>query len=270
MTRVGFIGTGRMGAPMVRRLAAAGHQVLALGRSDDKRRAIADLGATPVSEPAEVAAAAEVVVICVFTDEQVRTVATPPLLDAIPAGAALVVHTTGSPQTVETIAAAAPHVGVLDAPVSGGPHDIAAGRVTVFAGGSDTALARAHAVLSAYADPVVHVGSLGAGQKVKLVNNTLFAAQIGLLAEAARLADRLGVDEASLLRALPHGSGASRVLDNVVRAGSTAAFIGAVREFIGKDVTVVRNAVAELGADLGVLEPVVNLAVSHPAGQDYS
>ncbi|MGU3501112.1 NAD(P)-dependent oxidoreductase [Mycobacterium sp. C31M] len=258
LMRVGFIGAGRMGAPMVRRIAQAGHDVRALGRTDENRTALAELGATPVSEATEVAAGADVVVLCVFTDEQVNALAEPSLLQAVPAGAALVIHTTGSPHTAERIAERAPHLGVLDAPVSGGPHDIAAGRITVFAGGSETAFTRAHPVLSCYADPALHVGPLGAGQKVKLINNTLFAAQIGLLAEAAGLAAKLGVDETALLGALPHGSGASRALDNVVRAGSTAAFIGAVGEFIGKDVAVVRRTVAELGADLGALDAVVD------------
>ena len=74
--RVGFIGAGRMGAPMVRRLAEAGHQVRALGRTEDKRRAVADHGATPVAEIAAVVDGAEAVVICLLTDEQVRAVAT--------------------------------------------------------------------------------------------------------------------------------------------------------------------------------------------------
>ena len=270
MTRVGFIGAGRMGSPMVGSLIKAGHRVLVLGRDDEKRRAIAELGATPVSEPADTVASAEVVVICVFTDEQVRAIATPQLLEAIPAGAALVIHTTGSPSTSKAIAASAPHIGVLDAPVSGGPRDIAAGRLTVFAGGSATDLTRAHPVLSSYAEPVLHVGPLGAGQKVKLVNNTIFAAQIGLLAAAVRLAEQLGIDESALLEAMPHGSGAGRVLESIVRAGSTAAFISAVGEFIGKDVAVVRSAATELGISLGALDPIVDLAVSGKPGDAYS
>ena len=256
--RVGFVGAGRMGAPMVRRLAEAGHEVRALGRTEDKRRAIAELGATPVAGIAAVTDGAEAVVICLFTDEQVRAVADTALLAAIPSGAVLIVHTTGSPRTVEHLRDLAPHIGVVDAPVSGGPHDIAAGQVTLFVGGPDDAVQRAQPVLSAYGSPVLHVGPLGAGQKVKLINNTLFAAQIGLLAEAAQLAGSLGVDEAALLAALPHGSGASRALDNVARAGSTAAFVSAVGEFIGKDVAVIRQTVAELGTDLGALDAVVD------------
>lgn len=256
--RIGFIGAGRMGSPMVRRLTAAGHEVRALGRTEDKRRAVAELGATPAAEIAAVVDGAEAIVICLFTDEQVRAVADPALLATAPAGAVLIVHTTGSPRTVEQLRDAAPHIDIVDAPVSGGPHDIAAGRVTLFVGGPEDAVARARPVLAAYGDPVLHVGSLGAGQKVKLVNNALFAAQIGLLAEAARLAAGLGIDETALLGALPHGSGASRALDNVARAGSTAAFVAAVGEFIGKDVDVIRQTVAELGTGLGTLDAVVD------------
>ena len=256
--RVGFIGAGRMGSPMVRRLAEAGHEVRALGRTEDKRRAVAELGATPVADIAAVIERAEAVVICLFTDEQVRAVADPALLAAVPAGAVLIVHTTGSPRTVEHLRDLAPHIDVVDAPVSGGPHDIAAGQVTLFVGGTDDAVQRAQPVLAAYGSPVLHVGALGTGQKVKLINNTLFAAQIGLLAEAAQLAGHLGVDETALLAALPHGSGASRALDNVARAGSTAAFVSAVGEFIGKDVAVIRQTVAELGTDLGALNAVVD------------
>ena len=91
---------------------------------------------------------------------------------------------------------------MVDAPVSGGPHDIAAGQVTLFVGGADDAVARVRPVLGGYGDPILHVGPHRCGPAVKLVNNTLFAAQIGLLAEAVRLGDRLGIDEAALLDAM--------------------------------------------------------------------
>ena len=113
-------------------------------------------------------------------------------------------------------------------------------------------------MLAGYAEPILHAGGVGAGQKMKLVNNTLFAAQIGLMAEAVRLGDRLGLTEQALLTALPQGSAASAAMTNIARAGSTGAFIAAVGEFIGKDVAVVRGAAAELGTDLGRLEPLVD------------
>ena len=217
------------------------------------------VGATAVADLASAADGADVVVVCVFTDDQVNAVV-PELIAAMPTGSVLVLHTTGSPDTAAALAeSAAPRgVAVLDAPVSGGPHDIAAGAVTVFIGGDEEALQRARPVLAGYAEPILHAGGVGAGQKMKLVNNTLFAAQIGLMAEAVRLGDRLGLTEQALLTALPQGSAASAAMTNIARAGSTGAFIAAVGEFIGKDVAVVRGAAAELGTDLGRLEPLVD------------
>jgi 2-hydroxy-3-oxopropionate reductase len=253
-----------MGRPMVGRLVAAGHDVRALGRSGEKRAAIAEVGAEPVDEIAAVGATADAVVICVFTDEQVREIClTDDLIAAMPSGSALVLHTTGSPHTAETIAEhAAPHdVDVVDAPVSGGPHNAAVGELTLFVGGADHTVARVRPVLSCYGDPILHVGPLGAGQKVKLVNNALFAAHLGLLANSVELAARLGVEEPALLTALPHGSAGSRVLDIVAAGGSVASFIETAGEFVGKDVAVIRRIAAELGGDLGTLDDVINAAI---------
>jgi 2-hydroxy-3-oxopropionate reductase len=249
---------------MVARLVAGGHDVTVLGRSDEKRSTIAELGADAVGEIAAVVATADVVVICVFTDEQVREIClTDGLIAAMPSGSALVLHTTGSPHTVETIAErAAPHdVDVVDAPVSGGPHNAAAGELTLFVGGADHTVARVRPVLSCYGDPILHVGPRGAGQKVKLVNNALFAAHLGLLANSVKLAARLGVDESALLTALPHGSAGSRVLDIVAARGSVASFIETAGEFVGKDVAVVRRVAAELGSDLCTLDDVIDAAI---------
>jgi len=88
---------------------------------------------------------------------------------------------------------------------------------------------------------------------VKLVNNTVFAAQIGQLSHAARLGRQLGLDETVLLDALTHGSAASRALAGVVRRGSVTELARATREFLGKDLDVAREVAAELGADPGVL-----------------
>jgi 3-hydroxyisobutyrate dehydrogenase-like beta-hydroxyacid dehydrogenase len=267
MTEVGFIGAGRMGAPMVSRLLGAGHHVKVLGRTSEKTAAITELGATAAATVPELAERAEVVVICVFTDEQVRQVCLDADLTAeMPSGSTLLLHTTGSPKTAEMIAARGERSGVdvVDAPVSGGPHDIAAGRVTVFAGGTDDAVACVTPVLAAYADPILHIGPVGAGQRVKLVNNTLFASQIGLLVEAVKLARSLGIPEAALLSALPHGSGASRALAGVAARGSVAQFIETAGSFVGKDVEVVRRVSAELGADLGVLDDIVKTWLGAP------
>lgn len=257
--KVGFVGAGRMGRPMVARLVEAGHDVNALGSTAEKRRELERLGASAVNDVAGAAAQADVVVVCVFTDEQVRQVCLDSaLLRTMPPGSVLVVHTTTNPKTVEAVAARAGDVEVVDAPVSGGPHDIAAGKLALFVGGADDAVARARPALTCYGDPILHVGPCGAGQNVKLVNNALFAGHIGLLAEAIRLGGRLGVPEKILLDALPHGSAASRVLNLVAAGGPVEAFIEATGEFVGKDVDVVRGIVEELGTDLGVLDEAIS------------
>jgi 3-hydroxyisobutyrate dehydrogenase len=258
VTRVGFVGVGRMGAPMVRRLVESGHEVRALGRTDEKCQAVGDLGAHPVTELADVGDGADVVVVCVFTDKQVQQVCLQDgLVSVMRPGAALVIHTTGSPRTAQTIAAKASGIDVVDAPVSGGPHNIAAGAVSLFVGGSDDAVARVRPVLASYGDPILHVGALGAGQAVKLINNTLFAAQVGLLREAVTLGDHFGVAEAKLLEAITHGGGASRVGGFVADGGSVSAFVERTAEFIGKDVEVVRKVATDLGNDLGLLDDVI-------------
>jgi 3-hydroxyisobutyrate dehydrogenase-like beta-hydroxyacid dehydrogenase len=96
---------------------------------------------------------------------------------------------------------------------------------------------------------------------VKLVNNALFAAHIGVLSGAVELGERLGVAEAVLLAALPHGSAASRVLDIVAAGGSVASFVETAGEFVGKDVAVAKSIAAELGSDLGVLDDVIDAAM---------
>ncbi|MFI9408750.1 NAD(P)-dependent oxidoreductase [Nocardia gamkensis] len=256
--RIGFVGAGRMGRPMIGRLVTAGHTVRAVGRSAESRAALAEIGAEPVATVAEAADAAEAVVVCVFTDDQVREVC---LGGSLPRAAVLIVHTTGSPATVTEIAAAAPTVEVVDAPVSGGPHNIATGELTVFLGGTDEAVRRARPVVAAYADPVLHVGPLGAGQRVKLVNNALFAAQIGLVADAVRLGGQLGVDEATLLGALPHASSGGRAVSSVAGKGAVEVFRASVGEFLRKDVAVARALVAELGGALGILDAAIDAGI---------
>ncbi|MFB4309679.1 NAD(P)-dependent oxidoreductase [Actinomadura sp. GTD37] len=263
--RLGFVGAGRMGRPMVRRLVGAGHEVRVLGRTPGARGALAGDGARPVAGLADAGASADAVLVCVFTDDQVRDVCLgDALLAGMPRGSVLVVHTTASPRTIEAVAARASRHGVhvVDAPVSGGPHDVEAGRVTLFVGGPDDAVAGVRPALGAYGDPVLHVGPAGAGLRVKLVNNAVFAAQIGLLADAVRLGGRLGVDESVLLGALTSGSAASRALTGVAARGSVAAFAAAAGAFLAKDVEVVRQSAKESGADLGALDAALTALAS--------
>ncbi|RBY85881.1 NAD(P)-dependent oxidoreductase [Blastococcus sp. TF02A-26] len=252
--KLGFIGAGRIGRPMIGRLVGAGHQVQVLDRSEAAREAVAALGATPVEDVAAVARGAQAVLLCPYSDTQVREIAVDgDLVDHLEPGTLIVVHTTGSPLTATAIAerGRAKDVEVVDAPISGGPHDIEAGAVTLYTGATEAGLERARPVLSAYGEPIVHLGTTGAGQQVKLLNNAVFAANIGIIAEAVRLAGELGLDEAAVLRGITNGSGTSRALAGAAHAGSIATFGKAVGEFVGKDVAVVKQVAAQLGVDLG-------------------
>jgi 3-hydroxyisobutyrate dehydrogenase-like beta-hydroxyacid dehydrogenase len=258
--QVGFVGTGRMGLPMVSRLIAGGHRVRALARSVDSRDRLTAEGAEAVADLGDIGPDSDLVVVCVFTDEQVCEVCLhSALIASMPSGSALVIHTTGSPVTAEKIAECAKPFGVhvLDAPASGGPHHIAAGELTLLVGGDGDTLDRIQPALQCYGNPILPVGALGNGQRVKLVNNALFAAQIGLLREGVRLGAELGVDEATLLAALPHASSNSRALAGVTSRGSVTAFSDAVGDFVGKDVNVVRAVANELGGNLGLLDQVI-------------
>jgi 3-hydroxyisobutyrate dehydrogenase-like beta-hydroxyacid dehydrogenase len=243
--RAGFAGAGRMGGPMVLRLLAAGHPVTVLAHSAGAREDLAAAGAE-VTTDVSALGDAEIVALCL--DEG--------LLAAMAPGSALVVHTTCSPTTVGLLGkhAEARGITVVDAAVSGGPHDIADGRITLYVGGADAAVARVRPFLAAYGDPILPVGPLGAGQQVKLLNNAVFAANIGIVAQAVAVAAELGVPEAALLAAIGHGSGSSRALDLIAATGSVAGFAARVGEFIGKDLAVVRQVAADLGVDLGALD----------------
>ena len=254
-----------MGGAMIRRLVAAGHHVNVLARSAEKAAAITELGATPVADLDAVCAGADTVIICVFTDEQVRDVAAA-LAPALPRRCVVVIHTTGSPHTAEVLAARG--VEVIDAAVSGGPHDIAAGRLTLFVGGSGAAVERARPVLASYGEPIIHAGPPGAGQRIKLINNALFAAQIELVSAAVELGEQLGVPESTLLAALPHASSGSRALDSISRAGSIASFRAVVGEFLSKDIAAVRAAAAELGTGLGVLDTIIDTGMAPTGGSN--
>jgi 3-hydroxyisobutyrate dehydrogenase-like beta-hydroxyacid dehydrogenase len=251
--RLAFIGAGRMGRPMVHRLIAAGHTVRVLAHSEPARRELAEDGVDVVDDIGAVADQADAIIICVLSDDQVRDVCLDP---ALPTGSTVIVHTTASPVTMRAIAGKG--MDVLDAPVSGGPRDVAAGRITLFVGGLESLLNRARPVLASYGDPIIHMGQLGSGQRAKLVNNVVFAAQIGLLAHAVRLADQWGVDESALLHALTHGSAASRALTGAAARGSVAAFARATGPFLDKDIRTFRAAAEELGGDLGVLDDALH------------
>lgn len=255
--QIGFIGAGQMGMPMVRRLVGAGHEVTVYARRAEVRDECRALGASATDSAAEAVAGVDAVVTCLYADAQLRELALGPdgFLASTAPGALVLVHTTGSPSTARALAEAGSPRGlhIVDAPVSGSAEDIAAGHVTVMLGGEPDAVARAHAVVSAYGDPVVALGPLGSAQVVKLLNNALFAAQIQLAGEVERIAGRFGVDPPTLASTIQRSSGASYAMSLVETMGSTATLAEAAGHFLHKDVAAVVDVADELGLDLGVL-----------------
>jgi 3-hydroxyisobutyrate dehydrogenase-like beta-hydroxyacid dehydrogenase len=247
-----MVGTGAIGMPMVRRLVGAGHQVAAYARRPEAIAELTRLNVPVAPSAARVAEGAEIVVLCPFTDSQVREIAVQDgLLGATGPAAVIVIHTTGSPATARALQDAAPGgVDVLDAPISGGAADIEAGALTLYVGGSASALAHARPALAAYGHPIFHLGPLGSGQLVKLVNNALFAAQVRLAAEALRIAQDLGIEGAALSEAVAAGSGASRAMAIV---GGDLARLDGLRRFLSKDIDVLFEVAATLPLDLGLL-----------------
>jgi 3-hydroxyisobutyrate dehydrogenase len=255
-SRVGFVGAGKMGFPMVERLAAAGHDLVVYARRPEARAALARLGVRHSGDLRETAAGRDLLLICVFSDEQLAEVAEP-LAAALPAGAVLASHVTGREAALRTLAERHPLIDVVDAPVSGVAADVEAGRLTVLIGGQPSARARTAAVVSAYADPVIETGELGTALAVKLVNNFLFAANAQLLAEAVRLGESLGVAPADLLRAIGHMSSGSTASRRATANSSMAEFAARIEPYTRKDVPACLAEAAERGADPGLLIDVV-------------
>lgn len=272
--KLGLIGAGRMGRPMVDRLVAAGHDLTVLARTPEAR-AVHDIARLRSADTIAASVRdAEVVFVAVFSDEQARSVCLGPdgALACMNEGSTLILHTTCDPATAELLAEVGARRGihVLDAPFSGGPHDIAAGTVTLWVGGERAVFDTLRPLLATFAGEVLWVGPIGHGQRVKLVNNALFVAQAGLVIDAVRLARELGIAEPTLLASLRHGSADSRALHVVGRGGSVHDAAARLSTFMQKDVDSVRRAAASARADLGLLGAVlssetVDKSILHPA-----
>ena len=250
---IGVVGLGEMGMPMLERLRGADLPVTVIARRPEVVERARRLGAVPVESFAD----RDVVIVCVYSDDQVRDVCLGQrgLLATMPSGATLVNHTTGSPTTVAALAEEGQRrrVDVLDAALSGGPRDIVSGTLTLLLGGVTDVIERVRPVLATYSNPMIHVGGIGDGQRIKLINNAVYGANYALVADAERVAEALGVDPALALGAMTSCSGDSRVLRTVVALGSSARMYEVAGRFIEKDVATVTRVADELGVDLGLL-----------------
>jgi len=246
---------------MAERILAAGHPLSIYARRQEVAEELAAAGAEIAESIAELAVSVDLLIICTFSDAQLREV----LFDEgalahMQPGSILVTHVTGSPALLEEIAAQAPDgVSVLDVPVSGSAVDIAQGTLTLLVGGSEADLERARPVLESYGDPILFLGPLGTAMKIKLINNLLFAVTLRLTGEAVALGEAMGVDEHTLARALVVSSGRNFPLMGIAAGRPFAATMQGARPFMAKDVSVVNEVADELGIELGSLGKIAGV-----------
>jgi 3-hydroxyisobutyrate dehydrogenase-like beta-hydroxyacid dehydrogenase len=249
-----------MGTPMVERMLGAGHAVTVYARRPEVREHFAAAGATVTDVIAEAAVGNQVVLECVYSDVQARELFLGPdgVVGALEPGAVFGMHHTGSPAFAQRVADAARARGAdaVDAPVSGANTDIEAGNLTVMLGGEPASRDRARDVITAYASNVFDVGAIGTAQGVKLVNNTVFAANLQLAFDTERVARALGIDLPVLVEILHASSGQSYALDVLGPIGGTEAMIPAAGHYMRKDVDATKAVAEELGLDLGLLGAV--------------
>lgn len=214
---VGFIGLGSQGAPMAQRIIDAGYPTVLWARRAETLAPFAATAARTAASPAELAAQADVVAICVVNDDDVEDVVQRPdgIVAGLRSGAVVAIHSTIHPESCVRVGEALAPMGVsvIDAPVSGGGRAAAEGRLLVMVGGDEPAFERALPVLSTFGDPVRLLGPLGSGQLAKLVNNLLFTAGLSLSHDAVELGTALGLDAAALTAVLQSGSARSFALE---------------------------------------------------------
>ena len=212
--RIGFLGLGIMGSRMAANVAAAGFPLSVWTHTEGKaERWASEHDASACATPAEVARASDIVLSMVVDDRQVSDILLGPdgVLDGAQPGLLCVDSSTISPAGTRSIGAALAQRGVamLDAPVTGSSPRAEDGTLTIMAGGRAEDFARAKPLLEAMGSLIVHVGELGQGEMLKLINNALGAANAAALAEALLLARATGVDLDAFVEVTSAGSGAS-------------------------------------------------------------
>ncbi|MFJ6119960.1 NAD(P)-dependent oxidoreductase [Streptomyces sp. NPDC092129] len=235
MSKIGLIGLGRMGAPMCDNLVTAGHEVVAHDIDPGRAETALAMGARWSPSSAAAAAEAEVLLTVVPGPSEAAAVMDDRVVDALAPGATWIDMTSNSPTASARIRERVLKrgVGVLEAPIGGGPKDAEAGSLRLFVGGDPALLARHRRVLEAVADPgrIVHVGGHGAGYTAKLLVNLLWFGQAVATAEALLVGSRMGID-VGVLRDVLADSPASSAF---IHTGLSALFAGDYLASFGLD-----------------------------------
>jgi 3-hydroxyisobutyrate dehydrogenase len=216
MARIGFIGLGNMGLPMVRNLLEAGYTVAAFDVVQRALDAAAEAGAKRARSRAEVASEAEIVITMLPEGRHVREVylGTDGVVAAAADGALLIDCSTIDVETARAVwqAAADRSLEMIDAPVSGGVVGATNATLTFMIGGEEGAVGRARPILEKLGATIVHTGPSGSGQAAKICNNMMLAISMIGVAEAFTMAERLGLSAEALFQVASRSSGQSWAL----------------------------------------------------------
>lgn len=257
--RIGFIGTGLIGAPMVERLLECGRDVTVWNRSPDKCAPLVAAGARLADSPAALARDTDIVCLCLTDTAAVRDVVfgSGQLASALRSDSLVVDLSSIAPDATRDMASAlelACGAAWLDAPVSGGVPAARAGRLIVFAGGEAADIVRAAPVFSALAQRVTHMGGHGAGQLAKSCNQQIVACNLLVIAEMLAFAERTGVDASRLPAALAGGFADSlplQIFGPRMATNTDTPRLGAVGTF-RKDIAQVVRLAGEAGAHIPI------------------
>lgn len=212
--RIGLVGTGLMGQPVARRLAAAGYAVAAWNRSECKARELEKQGVTILSSPAQLVAQSEVI-ICLLSNEEAcnEVLFNESTLNTAAPNSTIIMMSTLSPEIVigQQEKASRKKMVYIDMPVSGGTLGAENGTLSLMAGGKAEHIDSLRPLLS-HLGKVTRVGEVGAGQLTKLANQIIVAGTLSLLSEAFTLAQKGGADPAQVRKALLGGLADSTLL----------------------------------------------------------
>ncbi len=253
-----FLGLGVMGYAMAGHLARAGHAVTVFNRSPQKaQRWEREFGGAVAQSAADAARAARIVFACVGNDADVRQVALGEhgAFGAMAPGAIFVDHTTASAQCARQLYQSALERGLhfVDAPVSGGQAGAQGGTLTVMCGGDPAPVARAQAVMCAYARAVSRIGASGSGQLAKMVNQLCVTGIIQGLAEGIHFGERAGLDMALVLDVIGKGAAQSWQMQNRGQSMIEGRFdFGFAVEWMRKDLAICLEEARHNGASLPV------------------
>ncbi|HYG76839.1 MAG TPA: NAD(P)-dependent oxidoreductase [Planctomycetota bacterium] len=217
--RIGFIGTGVMGAPMAGHLMAAGHSLTVFNRTKAKADALLKKGAAWADTPAQVTQKSDVIFAIVGFPEDVREtfLGKDGIVPMLSRGQVCVDMTTSPPSLAVEIAQAAAAKGgaFLDAPVSGGQAGAEGAKLTIMVGGDSESYGRVLPLFQKMGKSVTHMGPAGSGQHCKMVNQILIAGHMLALAESLTYAKNCGIKPEVALEAVSQGAAGSWALSNL-------------------------------------------------------